>query len=285
MPHANVHPGGAGRPTTPATPTPFAWLPGGPFTVTLILGLAVLLVAPGGLPLKAHLVLHGLCAQIPGHTFRIGGEPLPFDARMTGIYGGFAFAAIWLVARRRLAAAALPRWPMLALLVLFVAAMGADGTNSLLRDLALPHPYAPHNWLRLVTGTATGITLAAILAWLFADTVWRRPFLDAAAVAGWGDLAQLVGVGALWVAVVLLAPGWLYGALVLLLVGAAVMVVTTIVLVAGCLLGRRAGRYATFADLQRPATMALLIGLLVMALIGGGRLCLEGAVGLPGMVR
>lgn len=266
---------------TTRRPEPFAWLPGGIFMVTGLLVAALFTAWPEPLPEKAHLALHGLCAQIPAHTLIIGGQPLPLDSRMTGIYGGVAVAAGWLIARRRLASSALPGWPIVALLVLFVGAMGLDGTNSLLRDLALPHPYTPHNWLRVLTGTATGISIAVALVWLFADTAWTWPEWQRSAVRSWREMGELGLLGAAWMALVLLAPGWLYAPIVAVLLGSAVLVVTVIAFVAVSL-GRGRARWArTFDDLRRPATVALLIGLVAMATIGVGRLCFESAVGLP----
>ena len=76
----------------------------------IVAGIALLafLAAPWPLGVKAHALLHGLCAQRPSHTFTFGGRELPFDARMTGIYAGFFFSAILLVARGRHRAGKLP---------------------------------------------------------------------------------------------------------------------------------------------------------------------------------
>src|SRR5436305_8156522 len=56
----------------------------------LVVGAALLFfAAPWGVEHKAHALMHGLCAQTPSHTLRFGTHGLPFDSRMTGIYGGF----------------------------------------------------------------------------------------------------------------------------------------------------------------------------------------------------
>lgn len=260
---------------------PFAWLPGGVFTVAVAIMAALFLVAPGSFATKAHIALHGLCAQTLTHTFVIGGQPLPFDARMTGIYTGFAVACLWLIWRRRLASAALPAWPVGAVLLAFIAAMGVDGTNSLLLDLGLPHPYTAHNLLRLGTGVLAGVTLAAVLAYLVAATLWRSPREREAAVGGWGDLAQMVVIGLLVAGGTVVAPGWAYGLVVTVLLASAVVVVSTIVLVGLIMARRQEGRFGTFGDLQRPALTALVLGVLVMATISGARLMAEVSAGLP----
>ena len=260
---------------------PFAWLPGGVFTVAVLIIAALFLVAPGSLATKTHLALHGLCAQTPTHTLAIGGQPLPFDARMTGIYSGCAAAFGWLVWRRRLASAALPPGPVGATLLAFIAAMGVDGTNSLLLDLGLPHLYAPHNLLRLATGALAGVTLAAVLTYLVASTLWRTPRGREAAVGTWRDVAQLVGLGLLVAGTIAGAPGWAYGIVASLLLASAVVVVSTIALVGLIISRRQEGRFGAFVDLQRPAAAALALGVLVMATISGARLLAEVSAGLP----
>lgn len=259
----------------------FAWVPGGVFTVAVLLVVALFVVAPGSFATKAHLALHGLCAQTPTHTFAIGGQPLPFDARMTGIYGGFAAAFAWLVWRQRLASAALPSWPVGMALLGCVGAMGIDGTNSLLLDLGLPHPYAPHNLLRLGTGMLAGVALAAVLVYLVAGTLWRAPRDHEAAIGGLRELAVLVGLGLLVCVSIPFAPGWLYGSVAALLLASAVTVVSTVALVGLVLARRQDGHFRTFADLQRPGVAALGLGVLVMATISGARLLAETSAGLP----
>ena len=68
----------------------------GPLLITL-----VFLALPWSIEHKAHLALHGLCAQRPSHTYTFNGRLLPFDARMTGIYSGFLVTTSVLFAERR----------------------------------------------------------------------------------------------------------------------------------------------------------------------------------------
>ncbi|HEV2527222.1 MAG TPA: DUF2085 domain-containing protein [Thermomicrobiales bacterium] len=259
----------------------FAWLPGGIVTVALLAIAALFLALPGTIATKAHIALHGLCAQTPGHTFAVGGLPLPLDARMMGIYGGFAVAAAWLVARRRLAAAALPRWPVGLVLVGGIAVMGVDGTNSLLRDLGLPYGYEPHNLLRVATGALAGVSLAAALCWLVASTLWRTPRQHEAAIGSLGEWVRVALAAVGLVFLVPLAPGWAYGVVAGALVMAGLLVVATIALVALLMIRRQEGLYGTFVEARRPALSALVTGVLAMAMISGGRLALEWWSGLP----
>src|SRR4051812_17329014 len=66
--------------------------------------------APWGWQHSAHAFLHGLCAQTPSHTLRFGPYGLPFDSRMTGIYGGFLSTLIVLIAWGRHRLAKTPHW-------------------------------------------------------------------------------------------------------------------------------------------------------------------------------
>ena len=111
-----------------------SWLRERPaYVVVLVLGLLFLL-APWPFVTKVHAFLHGLCAQRLSHSYLLGGTALPFDARMTGIYGGFLVTFCYLLAMGRARAWGEFRRPVLVLLGLFVVMMGIDGSNSTLRD-------------------------------------------------------------------------------------------------------------------------------------------------------
>lgn len=113
---------------------------------------------------------YGLCHQLPERSLFGGGYQLSVCARDTGIYFGFALglAALSILARRT-RPAELPRWPVLVLIGLFVAAMGFDGITS----------YAglrvTTNDLRLATGLVTGWGLATLTFPMFNAQVWDAP--------------------------------------------------------------------------------------------------------------
>jgi uncharacterized membrane protein len=242
--------------------------------------LLVFFAAPWPLQHKAHAALHGLCAQTPSHTFHLGDRPLPFDARMTGIYGGFFASFLYLVARRRHRAAKLPGWIAMGVLAAFVGVMAIDGFNSLLLDLGRPHPYQPDNRLRLLTGMGTGIALAVILCYLCAATLWRKPRTKQRVV----ELRELVVVVALQMPFGLaVLSGWgIFSIIVtMLLIVSAVTVVSTLALVAIVLLRRIDFTFDGFSDIQTVASMAVVSGIAVMALLSGGRFLLEHLLGLP----
>lgn len=241
--------------------------------------LAILFVAfPGSIADKAHLAVHGLCAQTPSHSLILGGQRLPFDARMTGIYAGALSTSAWLFWRGRFRGWLLPPPRVVVALVASVAAMGVDGANSLARDLGFATPYAPNNTLRLATGLATGTALATALCFLLATTLWRTGE-NRAAVAGmreWG----LLGLIQLPIAAALLSGiGVFYAPAALLLVVAAGGVIAALLAASGLLALGRDRRCLAWSDAAFAGTLALLGSVAIMALAACGRLALEAAVG------
>lgn len=253
------------------------------FPVAALAVLGAFLAAPWPLAHKAHLALHGLCAQRPSHSLFFGGEALPFDARMTGIYGGFLVTAGYFAARGRFRSFRPPPASVLAILALFVAAMGIDGLNSLLVDLGRKPWYEPDNRLRVATGLLTGVALATVLCFLLATTLWRDGERGRAPIDGVRELIAVValhvpvGVAVFTGAPVLFAP------LALALVLSAVSVVGALVLIVLVLASGRERTFEGFGRLQVPMTVSLVIGLIVMAGFAGGRAFLETLSGGPGL--
>lgn len=142
---------------------------------TLLLSLALAFLTPPWPPLlKMRALGFGLDPQRPHHSFFLGAEQMPIEARKVGIYAGFALAAGWL-AWRASRAARLPAAGYAAGL-LGIAIMGFDGTNALLYDLGGPHLYAPRLDLRLGTGLLCGLGMATLLYPVWAQTAWQAPW-------------------------------------------------------------------------------------------------------------
>lgn len=251
------------------------------FPVAALVVLGAFLAAPWPLAHKAHLALHGLCAQRPSHSFSLGGEALPFDARMTGIYGGFLVTAAYFAARRRFRPFRLPPARVLAILAAFVAAMAVDGTNALVVDLGLRPWYEPDNRLRLATGLLTGVALATVLCFLLATTLWRDGEWRQAPIGGVRELAAVAALQIPLAVAVSSGAGVLYAPLALALVLAAVLVVGALALVVVVLVSRRDRTFDGVRQLHVPMTVSLLIGLVVMAAFAVGRLLLEGITNAP----
>lgn len=258
-----------------ATLPPAAWL----FLGLIAASVVALVAAPWSAELKFRAVLHGLCAQRPSHSFALGGVNLPFDARMAGIYGGVLTTLGFLLARGRWRAVQLPGRAQLATLALFVAIMGIDGVNSTLQDFGLPYAYAPQNWLRLATGLLTGVALGMMLLYLLNATLWAS-VKPTPLVAGWAELGALVALAGGFGLLVASGWGWLYLPLATGLVIGAVSAVLTLALALLTLLYGRENRARQATDLAGFASVALLLGYAVMALIAVGRWYLETTLGV-----
>jgi uncharacterized membrane protein len=135
----------------------------------------VFLLLPGDLRHKAHVVLHGVCAQRPSHSFQFSGQPLPVDARMTGIYLGAASSLLWYLPLCRAGHSGRFTRGAWVLLALCIGAMVIDGLNSLAADLAIPTPYQTTNLTRLVTGLLSGVAIGALLSHLVTISLSHRP--------------------------------------------------------------------------------------------------------------
>lgn len=245
------------------------------FPTVLLCAAALFLAAPWPFDVKVHAALHGLCAQRPSHSFVMGGRRLPFDARMTGIYGGFLAAGAYLVARGRHRAFRLPSPAAMALLALFVAVMAVDGINSFLLDLMVWHPYAPQNGLRLATGLLTGVSLAVVVCFMLSTTLWRSGRPRQPVVTGVPEVALLAALQFPFALAVVSGVGWLYAPLSLLLLLSAITVVGALMLTVVVIVRYGDGAFASAAQLQGPATLALMLALSAMAAIAGGRFLLE----------
>lgn len=242
--------------------------------------LGVFVIAPGGFAEKAHAVLHGLCAQRPSHTLFLGGTALPFDSRMTGIYGGFLITFIYLAVRGRARAVLLPPRSVLVILIAFVVAIGIDGVNAFLLDIRLPTLYTPDNLIRLVTGLLFGVTLATLLCFLVATTVWSTGISRTPAIR---DLRELLVILLLLVpfgVIVRSGIGWFYTPVAITLMLSAVTVITILVFCAWLLVSGRDRRYPALAEAQRPLSLSMVAAVAFMLAIAGFRIWLEQRFGL-----
>jgi len=261
-------------------PPRISWASAGAATIVLLV--AAFFVAPWSLQGKSLALLHGLCAQQPTHSLYFGQTRLPFDARMTGIYGGFACSVAWFGARGRWRYGGVPPVGIVVALLIGVVALAADGFNSFLLDARQPHLYTPHNALRLTTGLLTGTTLAVFIWMLVMQTGFaatarvRRP-----ALASGRELGGLLTVEALFGALVLTRWAPLCAPLTLLMIGSAIVVLSGLTLAFVLLLTRRDCTAASARQLAGPATAAVLLALGLLCLTAGSRFLLEAALHVP----
>lgn len=251
------------------------------FMALCVVPLAIFLVLPWSIEGKSLAVLHGLCAQQPGHTFYFGDSRLPFDARMTGIYGGFGITSLFFLARGRWGQGGLPSLGVAALLALGIVALGLDGLNSTLVDLGTWYLYTPVNELRLATGLATGVALATFI-WLLIGQVALRPSerSNAKLITGYRELAAIALLAGGYAVIVV--TGWtpLRLPLTALLIASAIAVLTGLSLAFVLLIGRRENQATRTSDLAAPASIALLAAFAVLALTSGSRFILEAIYGI-----
>lgn len=242
-------------------------------TVWLVLALTALIMGlwwlgtPGGLTGKADAIGYAICHQIAERSFEVHGHPLPLCARCTGIYLGVMIGfGVLLVGQRGRAALFPPRRVLIAL-GLFVIVMGLDGVNSYLHLFpGYIGPYQPSNWLRLITGSLTGLTMVTILLPAFNGSVWQRPS-NTRVLNGLDELAGLMLVIGIVDALVILR-----NPLLLTLFGylSALGPVLLLVMVWSILflsLTRRENSARSLADLRLPLVAGLAITFLMLGVI------------------
>ncbi len=268
-----------------AAASPTGKLKGSPvlLVVSPLILLAAFLLLPNTLEDKAHLALHGLCAQRPSHSLAFGDSILPMDARMTGIYTGGFVTLLWIVATRRYRATRTLSRPTLLTLVAFVGVMIVDGANALLLDLGLAPLYAPANELRLATGLLAGTALGVGLAFLFATSVWAHGERMRPIIARPAELALPLLVGAVISALAWSGAPLLYAPLAVWLIVAAATVFWILTLTIVILLSGRGWTITDPAGLVSPGLAGWALALLLIAMLAGMRLAAEAALGLPNM--
>lgn len=253
----------------------------GAFVLLSVLSLVAFTIIPGNVEGKSLAILHGLCAQQPTHSYYFEDARLPFDARMTGIYGGFAFTALFLAVRGRWKRAAVPTLGITLLLLGLVAPLAVDGVNSLLKDVELPYLYEPRNFLRTVTGLMLG-TMLASFAWLLVAQTAFRPSAASNEPIWKSTWEPVLVVGLQVVAAATLAASQLpvRVPLTYVLIVSAATVVTALLLPFVMLVTRTEQSALRTRDLARPATFALVGALVFIGAMAGGRFLLELTLGV-----
>lgn len=252
-------------------PTAADWLA----IVTPVVAVLLLLLAPGDLATKTHLILQGFCAQRPSHSLYLGGIALPMDARMTGIYIGAATMILWLAATGRLRRTGRLSRAVLATLVFSIGAMAIDGGNALLVDLGLEPLYAPGSGLRLFTGLIAGGAIGVIVAHLFAISVWRRGERRHAVVASPRELLVPLLIGAFLCGLAASNLGALYAPVAIGLVLAVFVTIWPLSFTMAALLGGRGWAFSEVRAMGGTAVWANVVTLGVIAAASLGRGALE----------
>jgi uncharacterized membrane protein len=255
------------------------------FLAAVVAPWVVLLALPWPVEGKALAVVHGICAQQPDHSFYFGENRLPFDARMTGIYGGFAVTCLCLLAFGKWRATGLPSRLAGGAAIAGVLLLGIDGVNSTLKDLGLWYAYEPLNALRLATGLGTGFALALFVWLLVSQLGFQRPSRRPVSVLGSGGefavtVTALTGFG------LLVWTGWspLRLPFTILLISSTLLALTGLMLAFVLLVSRRENTAADTWQLAAPATMALALALALLAGTSGSRFLVEAYAGVQSTV-
>jgi len=150
---------------------------------------------PGGLYAKTFGIGSAVCHQLPSHSYFFGKHQFPLCARCTGQYLGFWVTTSFLWWKRRLWTARWPRGHLLLAVGLLFLLWAIDGVNSYVSTFfGYMLLYAPHNLLRLLTGTGEGIALTLLVWPFFNMLVWRRP-PDVPVLVGWREFLLLLAGG------------------------------------------------------------------------------------------
>ncbi|MCM8746140.1 DUF2085 domain-containing protein [Thermomicrobium sp. CFH 73360] len=253
-----------------------------PPVVLLLVVLGSWLVSPSQVELATRAALHGLCAQRPSHSFWFGPHQLPFDARMTGIYGGSLLTVTWLALRHSRGAVGSPRAATLAVLAAGIALLGIDGLNALAADLHLPTLYEPRNTLRYLTGGWTGVTLGVLLWWVFQSTTWRPAFRHPSPSFHLGRDGLPLGLaltGFGWL--VMTGPIKWYVPVAVMLLIAAVVTLALLAWPVALLVTHWFERAERWQDLGGPGLFAFAAATSVMTVTSLLRYALEAALAIP----
>ena len=259
-----------------------AWLR--PVAIAPILGTLVFLALPWSLEHKAHVILHGLCAQRPSHTYYFGDRPLPFDARMTGIYLGSLATMLVLL---RAGAYRWSRSPSPSRIVALLALGGimvADGFISLLKDLALPYPYEPRNWLRVITGAGAGVVLAVALCFLLSVTLWRNVDMSRQTLEFWWLIPRSAVFTSPLLLLAMTGIEVLYAPVVMMLIFAAMAALSTLALVVIVILRKLEYHFTGPRQVESMVMPAVALALLIMLALSVGRTVLERFTGPSNLV-
>ncbi len=171
-------------------------------TAAVLVFIGWIVSTPPGLLGKADAIAYAVCHRISERSFHIGSLQLPSCARCTGMYLGAVVGLVFqaLTGWKR---GKIPHWGILAVLIVFFAAFGIDGSNSYLYLLKqvrpgilpwLPNIYIPNNTLRLLTGSGMGLAMAIMLFPAFNQSIWSDGDEKQRAIPGWKAFGLLVGI-------------------------------------------------------------------------------------------
>ena len=241
---------------------------------------------PPGLFGKADAIGYAVCHRIGERSFHIGSYQLPLCARCSGMYLGAVTGLVFqsLIGWKRLK---IPHWSIIALLVVFVATFGIDGSNSylyLLKQVSpgilpnIPNLYVPNNTLRLLTGSGMGLGMAVMLFPAFNQTVWADGE-DKPAIPGWKAFGLLLGIQVIFDLLVLSeSPIVLYPLAIISALGVWLLLTIVYSMVWVMIMGQD-NKFSKLRQLWLPLLAGLTIAMIQTAAIDTLRFWLTGTWG------
>lgn len=264
---------------------------------------AFLFLTPDGFLRKLDYVGAAVCHRRPSHSFEIAGHQLPLCQRCTGTFPGALTGILvhWVLWRRR-RSLKFPHWSIFALTILFTALWGLDGVNSttsdsqfylVTRGILERSPgvgilgYAPHPWLRLLTGTLMGMSMSIILVPAFNQSLWRDGEESATLRSG-HELVTLIAVEVgLAGAILLLEATQSSIALLLISVYSTLGILTMFTLLGSMLfvlILHRDGTLDRWRDAWVPFIWGFVFALMIVGVMDGTRLWMNSTIdGVPGL--
>ncbi len=223
----------------------------------------------------------GVCGQIPGHSFIIGGRQLPLCARCTGTYLGALLGFLGLAALGRWRASGLPPNEVLASLVSFIVLWGIDGLNSFLSLFPnAPHLYQPHNLLRLITGALNGLALSVIVSLVFNLVLWREPSTEKV-ISNGREMGYLLIPAALLIWTVQTQADFLLYPVASLSILGVIIMLTLINTVIVLIMTGRENKAEQWRDAALPLLLGMLATFLELSVLGWVHLALIRRLALP----
>lgn len=265
--------------------------------------IAFVVLTPGGFLRKLDYVGAAVCHRRPSHSFEIAEHQLPLCQRCTGTFPGALTGILvhWLLWRRR-RSFRFPKWPFLALCLVFAAAWGLDGVNSttsdsqfyVLSQALIERPpgigilgYAPQPWLRLLTGTLMGMSMSIILVPAFNQSVWADGE-DVAALRSGHEFAALIAIelamaASIFALEAIQAPVGLYAIAIYGTLGVLAMF-TLLGAMMFVLILRKDGELRSWRQAWVPLVWGFVFALALVGLMDGTRLWMNGTIdGVPGL--
>jgi uncharacterized membrane protein len=233
-----------------------------------------LINTPAGLLGKADAIAYAICHRIAARSFSIGDRQFPLCARCTGMYLGTLAGLLFQYKHEK--RGGMPVLKIMILLGVILVGFGIDGVNSYLHLIPnAPSLYTPENWLRLVTGTALGIGIAAVLLPVFNQAVWAdwkdKPILDS-----WKQVGALVLIAAILDVTVLSGNPILLYPLALLGSATVMVILSMIYTIIWLMLFKQENKYHHFKEAWLPLLAGFTTALIQISFMDWGRYALTG---------